>query len=443
MFSKFLAITRSVTELAALFLLLTPLGLVNEVEAAGVSAPTYDELPLLKAPPDFDAFYDQPARRVAGAQPGDILASRKVTLQNLLSFNALGPWDVDSWQIAYRSNNTRGQPITAVATVLKPRGMVRGPRKLFSINAPENSTAGYCAPSYVLRYGNALPTAAVGQLTVPLQARFMQMALNQGMAVIVPDDEGPDSAFSAGRLAAQITLDGIRAATHFAPLETEPGVPVGLIGYSGGAIGVSHAAEMASAYAPDLNIVGVAEGGIMANLEAALEQANRGPTTGLPLAAVMGLAREYPPLADELERVAPWDIKALMAIKQPFCTGWQTALLPFEDLVGKLNYRENPVSQAVLDEENLGHSAPDMPLFVWQSRQDEFFAISQVDDLVDYYCRAFRIRLEYVRDGVPGHILTALDGGATAVHWLIDRLNGIEVEPGCTIENANSLLLDE
>lgn len=389
-----------------------------------------------------DTFYQQPDEKVAAAQAGEILASRKVALESLLSGHTFAPWSVDSWQIAYRSNNTWGQPITAVATLIKPRGTAASPRKLLSVNVAEDATAQYCAPSFALQYGNAWPTTLVGNITLPLHAVFIQPALDQGMAVVIPDDEGPNSALSAGRLAGQITLDGIRAATHFSPLEAQPGTPVGLIGYSGGAIGVSHASEMAASYAPDLNIVGAAEGGVMADLEAALDQSSGTITSGVSLAGVVGMAREYPALADELERIATPDVKALLKVKQPFCVGWQTATLPFFNLKRGVNYQGSAVSQQIFDQERLGRSVPRMPLFIWQSKSDEFFPIRPLDEVVGYYCRDPGATVEYARDGVPEHILAAADGAGTAVEWVIDRLNGVATSPGCHIRDVNSLRLD-
>src|SRR5581483_8277998 len=43
------------------------------------------------------------------------------------------------------------------------------------------------------------------------------------------------------------------------------GTEVGLSGYSGGAVAADWASELAPSYAPKVNIVGVAEGGIPAN----------------------------------------------------------------------------------------------------------------------------------------------------------------------------------
>ena len=60
------------------------------------------------------------------------------------------------------------------------------------------------------------------------------------------------------------TLDAIRAAEHELKLSAGS-TPVGLVGYSGGSIASEWASELASAYAPELHLIGVAEGGIPAD----------------------------------------------------------------------------------------------------------------------------------------------------------------------------------
>ncbi|WP_434086123.1 lipase family protein [Nocardia sputorum] len=68
------------------------------------------------------------------------------------------------------------------------------------------------------------------------------------------------------------------------------------MGYSGGAIATGWAAEPKRDYAPELNVVGTAEGGIPADLSAALRMANGNLSAGLIFAGALGVSREYPEL---------------------------------------------------------------------------------------------------------------------------------------------------
>lgn len=138
---------------------------------------------------------------------------------------------------------------------------------------------------------------------MPLQFLEIAAAVQQGWAVVAPDHQGPNSAYAAGPLAGRITLDGIRAAENFAPLGVDGAkTPVGMLGYSGGAIATGHAAELQSSYAPELNIVGAAEGGIPADLKSMLNMANNNAASGLIMGGMIGVSREYPELASLMDQ---------------------------------------------------------------------------------------------------------------------------------------------
>ncbi|WP_280220306.1 lipase family protein [Nocardia neocaledoniensis] len=394
--------------------------------------------PVIPLPPELDpGFYLPPADVVAATEPGAIIAARQVTVAD---FGVL-PIAVDAWQVSYRSNNSRDEAIPAVATLIKPRGQAVSPRKLLSVQLAEDSTAGYCAPSYALQHLSVAPVA--GQIVVPAEFLFAQAALAQGWAVVVPDHQGPNSAYAAGPLAGRITLDGIRAATGFAPLEVGEGGPVGLYGYSGGSIATGHAAELHASYAPELNIVGAAEGGVGADLGAALSMANNQLTSGLVFAAVLGLTREYPDFAAYLDqRLDPLG-KGLSAIKSPLCVQYQSALLPFLNLTGMIGSDGNPLDDppvaAMLDDTRMGKTVPDMPLFIWHSAWDEILPLAATNTLVDTYCRDPGTSLTYTRDHASEHIVAEVVGGPAALLWLRDRLDGIPAPQGCTTSDAGTM----
>lgn len=394
--------------------------------------------PVIPLPPELDpGFYLPPADVVAATAPGQIIAARQVTVADF----GLLPIDVDAWQVSYRSNNSRDEAIPAVATLIKPRGTAVAPRKLLSVQLAEDSTAGYCAPSYALQHLSVAPVA--GQIVVPAEFLFAQAALAQGWAVVVPDHQGPNSAYAAGPLAGRITLDGIRAATNFAPLEAGPDARVGLYGYSGGSIATGHAAELHASYAPELNIVGAAEGGVGADLGAALRMANNQATSGLVFAAVLGLTREYPDFAAYLDqRLDPLG-KALVTVKSPLCVQYQSALLPFLNLTGMIGSDGDPLDDApvaaMLADTKMGKTVPDMPLFVWHSAWDEILPLPAADALVDTYCRDPGTSLTYTRDHASEHIVAEVVGGPAALLWLRDRLDGIPATPGCTISDAGTM----
>ncbi|MVU82979.1 triacylglycerol lipase [Nocardia sp. ET3-3] len=409
-----------------------------QADPATPALPPIQPAQLLPLPPELDpGFYNPPAEVVAAAAPGEIIAARQVNVANF----GLIPLNVDAWQVSYRSNNSRDEAIPAVATLIKPRGTAPTPRKLLSVQIAEDSTAGYCSPSYALQQFSA--SAFVGQIVAPAEFLFAQAALQKGDAVVIPDHQGPNSAYAAGPLGGRITLDGIRAATSFAPLGVGAGAPVAMYGYSGGSMPTMHAAELRKTYAPELNIVGAASGGTGADLGNALLMANNQATSGLVLGAVLGLAREYPDFNALLDQKLNPLGQLLRAVKAPFCVQYQSELLPFLNITGLINSPDplqEPAIKAMLDDTRLGKSLPDMPVFMWHSKWDEILPLGSANQLVNTYCQDPKAQVTYTRDWASEHIVAEVVGGPAALMWLFDRLDGVPAQPGCSTTDSPSML---
>jgi Secretory lipase len=151
-------------------------------------------------PPADDPFYRVP-EKLEACRPGEVLDSRPVEVR---SFRRLVK--ADSWQVKFRSTDTRGAAVSGVATVMIPRRPFNGSvRPMLSYQAAIDSLGAAADPSYTLRQGN--------QKELPLMAR----ALRRGWAVVTTDYTGPRHAFGAGLVAARFVLDGIRAALALEP----------------------------------------------------------------------------------------------------------------------------------------------------------------------------------------------------------------------------------
>ncbi|MFI5779062.1 lipase family protein [Nocardia sp. NPDC051570] len=398
--------------------------------------------PVPPSPPEFDpAFYNPPADVVASKQPGEIIAAREVHL----GFYSIVPLNIDAWQLSFRSTNTRGEPIAAVTTVMKPRGDNGGqPRNLLSYQFPEDSNAQYCAPSYALQQAS-IPGQITGQFDIPFEFVLPLTALGTGWAVAMPDHEGPNSAFAAGPLEGRITLDGIRAAEDFQPMGL-PGrdTKVGMAGYSGGAMATDHAAELHASYAPDLNIVGAMAGGNQPDLRDTIALASNNLGSGLILSGMFGVAREYPELDAYIQQHMNAFGKAMIGPKNALCL-WSAAIVPFVNITGLFDTPDpmhDRVLTKVFDEISLGHSTPDMPEFLYQSNPDEFAPVGPVNRLVDKYCADPKARVQYVRDNFSEHITLEIDSLPRVLLWMKDRFDGVPVPGGCDIHQEGSMALD-
>lgn len=202
-----------------------------------------------------------------------------------VSVTGLGiPIPVRATQALVRSTDAQGGPMAIVTTVMVPlTPYVAGQRPLLSYQPAIDSLGEQCQPSHTLQTGTEkeLPRLSLG--------------LAKGWAVVVTDYQGPRHSYGAGRLEGQATLDGIRAA------EQLPGTglagtatPVGVWGYSGGGLASGWAAELQPTYAPELDVKGVAAGGMPSDLAAAGRLLDGGPFSGLFIAAAVGVSREYP-----------------------------------------------------------------------------------------------------------------------------------------------------
>jgi len=213
----------------------------------------------------------------AGDVPGQVLNSRQVTVAGL------GP-AITSFQVQYVSENTVGAPQANVATILKPV-VSSSPPRLVSYGIPIDSLSYNCDPSYTLRTGSEKEVADIAVLVA------------RGWTVVVSGFLGPDHEWVAAYVEGRGTLDGIRAAENFAPSGLGgTSTPVATMGYSGGARGAEFANELAPTYAPELNIVGAAPGGLAVNVADVLRTTDGGAFAGVDFAGTLGLDRAYPSL---------------------------------------------------------------------------------------------------------------------------------------------------
>uniref|UniRef100_UPI0035A22D08 lipase family protein n=1 Tax=Nocardia mexicana TaxID=279262 RepID=UPI0035A22D08 len=404
-------------------------------EPAAVPVQPAAALPM---PPELDpAFYHPPAEVVAAKAPGEIIAARQVNVANF----GLIPVNVDAWQLSYRSNNSRDEPIAAVTTVLKPRGSA--PDKVLSMQIAADSLAQYCSPSYAVQQWSV--GSFVGQVVAPAEFVIAQGAVQQGWGVVIPDHQGPNQAYAAGPLAGRITLDGVRAARNFDPMRITQDARIGLYGYSGGAIATGHAAELKQSYAPELDIVGAAEGGVPADLGVTLNVANGQATAGLILGAVQGISREYPDFAKFLDENMDLLGKAVTTVQSGLCVQYLSSF-PFLNLKGMLRTAGDPMQHPavvdVLDKTRMGKSVPDMPMYIWQGNPDEVIPVGQVNTLVDTYCQSPSATVQYTREHFAEHVATEISGVAPALLWMRDRLDGVPAQQGCSTGDAGWLALD-
>ena len=364
--------------------------------------------------PTDDPWY-QSHEALDSIRPGTLLAHRPV------EFRPGSHWvsHAKAWHLRYRSTDTAGQPISAVATLMVPERAWAGeaPRPLVSYQGAIDSLGPRADPSYTFRKGS--------------QKEFllMTLALRHGWAVVTPDFTGPRHAFGAGLIAARITLDGIRAAFQHEPAGLSADAPVAMWGYSGGGQATAWAAEQHPLYAPEIQLAAVAAGGVPTD-NRTLYRIDGGLLSGFALGAWLGISREYPQtnllahandqghrVFDEIadmtveELIAYFPcrrIQELTTIADPFATAG--ALLVNEQLA-------------------LGRRVPSAPIYLYHSIHDQLVPIVEADDLAATYRRG-GVDVTLKRSHLGEHILFHRLGAKGVLKFLTSRL---ETPPQSTV----------
>ncbi|MGW0249889.1 lipase family protein [Nocardia goodfellowii] len=375
--------------------------------------------------PDPDAFYWAPPD-LADFQPGDVIRSRPVPTPGFLG--------ATGWQLLFRSNDSHDNPIAAVTTLMIPAGGAgssdtgsSGGRPLLSYQPFVNSLGLQCAPSHSLFNGQMQEAAA---LNIPL---------SRGWAVNVPDHLGPTSAYGAAQLGGKITLDSIRAVRRFEPARLADS-QVGLTGYSGGGMTTGFAAAMAPDYAPELPIVGVAQGGVPVNIGKLALDVGQTPHAlfGLGFAAAIGLEREYPDEIDMASKLndAGNELRGQMAnacsaeiISMGANRSFYDVFMPSATQVALSD--ADPVLIRILHENSLETypGVPRAPIFEWHGDADQV-SPQLVRELAGRYCHA---GTPVLLEMIPGadHGIAGIQGLPSAFVYMSDRFAGLPAPSNC------------
>jgi hypothetical protein len=376
--------------------------------------------------PSEDSFYRAGERVVSDASPGTILASRPVNVHNLRR-----PARAQAGQIRYCSTGSHGEPIGAVTTLLLPRTpWSHGRRPLLSYQCAIDSLSQRRDPSYTLRQGT--------QKEFPLMA----LALRRGWAVVTTDYTGPNHAYGVGPIAAHTVLDGIRAALTLEEAGLGPSTPVGLWGYSGGGHASAFTGEQHPTYAPDINLVAVAAGGVPGDLLELAGAIDGSAFAGLLLGCVIGISREFPEIG--IESIFTDDGHRAWVDLADGTVEEITAYFPFRHLA-ELTIDPNPfalpIAEAAFAPNRLGQAFPTASTYIYHSIFDQLLPIRGLDRLVDTYRRG-GVDVRYRRGWLGEHVVYAALGAFGAVRFLAGRFDRAEVASRVAVRADRSPVLE-
>jgi hypothetical protein len=382
--------------------------------------------------PSNDPFYTS-SGSLGGIAPGAIIRRRSVTIAENGNTTP-----VTATQVLYRTTGELGQPTATVATILEPA--VHPLTKIVSYQTAYDGLGSECDPSYTLQGGNSSYSTAEDEEQIILGY------VAAGDTVVVPDYEGEQLDWAAGQESGYNTLDGIRAAENLLGLP-EAGTPVGMVGYSGGSIATDFASELARKYAPKLDLIGVAEGGVPADFFHNLTYINGSPSwSGVIPAVFVSLGRAFG--VSFTKYLSPYGLQITNQVKAECINNFVGAYpgLTYQKLL-KPQYQDIYQNQDVVrinDELIMTHTGtPKGPMFIGVGDADgtgDGVMVTKDDEgLAHTYCER-GVSVQFNIYSGDDHTNAAIPFEAGALNFLTDRFNGLPVQNGCSSIGAGNAL---
>lgn len=371
--------------------------------------------------PQPGPFYHADPATLRAAANGQVINSRDVTMPVFLGYPVT--------EVAYRSTDTRDRPLLATATVIRPHH-ARPDGPVLSYQHYLNALGQRCAPTETL----VNPTLETVQDSAMV---FLRERLDRGWTILIPDHLGPKVAYPGGKLSARIVLDGMRAVRDHPRFDSRNS-RFGALGYSGGGIATAWAATMHDDYAPDVNLVGVAQGGVPTDMTTMARMIGNlpHPAFGLAFAAAVGMAREYPEDIRLEEKLTPtgWSLLHQMRGR---CTASLLTFGAFRSVPmvlegGDLLAEEGLMRAFAENSVRLSPDVPGVPVFMWHSGTDPLVPFWDAEDTAKRYCRE-GAALTWEPGVAPEHLLGAVEKLPAAMTWLQQRLDGVPAGRACYV----------
>jgi hypothetical protein len=340
--------------------------------------------------PSHDAFYSYSGTKpLKNIPPGAVLKRRAISV----SFGS-NATPLAAEQLLYRTTDQLGDPGVTVTTVIEPTTARVAP-KIVGYLSFYDGLGDQCDPSYTIRGGQTDPAT---ENQAQEEEMLISFYLAHGFTVTIPDFEGEGLHWMAGRESGYGTLDALRATEAYlhAPADT----PIGLSGYSGGSVAADWASELAPAYAPKLNIAGVAEAAIPVDYKHTLAYINGTDVNSAAIPAILvGLARAYH--IDLTPYLSAYGAKVVAEVNN-VCLVQVFGRYPGLTLEAMMkpryrNFFDVPIFKRMLDAQHMGTAAthPREPLLMGIGNFDG------VGDGVMIAADVRRLAQRYCKQGVP------------------------------------------
>lgn len=389
------------------------------------ATPLYDDTPL-------GSFFNVSQSKLDSVPNGTLIRVRPVS-----NFVVQG---TQVFQYVFKTTNSHGKAVLASAAAMRPI-IARPNNNVLVYNDFINSLGVKCQPSFSFNATADLLTSLGQTPDANRKAEIMTrnasligmgaLAAVWGITTIFPDFLGLDSAYGANILGGHITLDATKAARQIKILNI-PNPKIILSGYSGGAMVAGYAASMAPTYAPNLNIVGLAAGGIPVDMVwmGKVLGNHRNAGFGIAMGTMIGMEREYPKRMNVYNRLSKYG-KRIVDANRDACTprmldamANESATTMFDNVILREQHNEFSV---FADNSLINYKpAPRVPVFIWSSSRDDLVPIKLIRKVTKRWCTTNpKLKVQILDTNVSNHVANATVGSWFAFPWVISRFAGV------------------
>jgi triacylglycerol lipase len=395
----------------------------------------------------YETFYTPP-KPLPDGRPGDLIRTEPSRLV-LEPSGQLGAFTGTGTRIMYRSTDAQGNPVAVIGTYIEPdaqwTGM--GPRPLLAYATGPYGAGEQCAPSRLFNQG--IHFSQGFDLMFNYEEGFIATLLARGFAVVVTDGVGmgvhvPESPQFMNRHAAGTAMiDAARAAMKLPGTSLDPKGPVAFWGWTSGGRAAMSAAELASDYGPELNIVGSYGAGVPTDITATLPAIDGNFLAVLTGYLLRGISASYPeteqPLRDSLtprgQQMLDWSGHT--------CLVQGSVNYAFRHMDGWFN--TDPIQMASTDplktllaNQRLGNLKPKGPIFMAHNRWDSLSPYQSARDTAIDWCAKGADVTFWTNEQPPllnkmsvNSLIQPYVDGERTIAWLTDRFNGVPTTPNC------------
>ncbi|MDV6014272.1 lipase family protein [Haloechinothrix sp. LS1_15] len=364
-----------------------------------------------------DQSFYQPPDPLPEGEPGDVIRHEEMSI----GFDT--PWSADAHRVMYLSTDTHGEAMAVTGAVLTPTGpwFGLGDRPVVGLAPGTHGMGDDCAPSRRIDDGTTY------------ELPFIQALLERGYGVAVTDYQNlgtpDDHTYTIRQAQGNATLDVIRAAQRLPEAGLPDAGPVATVGYSQGGGASAAAGELASTYAPELDLRGSYAGAPPADLAEVARFLDGSHAAGLVGYAVLGFNEAYPEL-EIMELLNEKGRELAEEVRQECVeeTVPKHAFTRSEDLTEDGRpisdfLDEEPYRTRVL-ENQLGTIKPEVPTLVLHSRADDIVPYEQGRQMARDWCDlGASVRFRTLTSAT--HVGAVPEASTKAAMWLEERFSGM------------------